>query len=181
MNDNNRGTFGRVADPDAPWGRDTDGTPFTKAEYDHRFTNAKTDPETGRHYDNYPPNDGAVPGTRRDYHDLRSFVREYGGALDRIGEEDGKYLGLMKDGIPASFEQRSLPVNSLEKPYFSYRLADAWPPGTKGWTVEISDVARAFGRDGGAQQILIRDKEGNEVPVEELLKRGILVHGGGSK
>ncbi|MFE4467351.1 glycohydrolase toxin TNT-related protein [Leifsonia sp. NPDC056824] len=178
VTDVNRATFDLVADPGAPWGRSPEGIPYSKQEYDVRFTEAETDAVTGHHWDRYPPNDGAVSGTRRDYHDLAAYVRHHGNAVDRIGEDTGEYLGVMRGRKPDSFEQRSLPVNSLELPYSSYHLADDWPPGTKGWTIEHSEIAEGFGRPGGGYQILVRDEQGKTVKVEELLREGVLVHGG---
>jgi len=51
------------------------------------------------------------------YDDAQAFIRDYGPYLDQIGEADGKYFELRPDGIPATFEQRSLPVTSLDQPY----------------------------------------------------------------
>ncbi|MFF9564970.1 glycohydrolase toxin TNT-related protein [Leifsonia sp. NPDC014704] len=181
INDVSRSSFDLVSDPAAPWGRAPNDTPYTKAEYEERFTEAKTDPITGDHWDRYPPNDGAVPGTRRDYRDLAAYIRDWGSALDRIGKDNGNFLGVMRDGQPASFEQRSLPVNSLEQRYHSYRLAEEWPPGTENWSIEHSKIARAFGRPGGGHQVLVRDQEGNKVTVKKLLDRGVLMPGGLSK
>ncbi|WP_082518733.1 TNT domain-containing protein [Leifsonia sp. Leaf336] len=101
--------------------------------------------------------------------------------MDRIGEDSGEYLGVMKGGRPASFEERSLPVNSLEKPYNSYRLADDWPPGTKGWTIEYAEIDRAFGRPGGGYQMVVRDRMGETENVRDLLDRGVLVPGGAAE
>ncbi|MGH1522555.1 glycohydrolase toxin TNT-related protein [Leifsonia sp. L25] len=182
VTDINRGTFELVSDPGAPWGRSRPGgVPYSKAEYDGRFTDAQTDPVTGHHWDRYPPNDGAVPGTRRDYHDLAAYVRDHGIAVDRIGEPTGEYLGVMRNGKPASFEQRSLPVNSLEQPYYTYRVADEWPPGTEGWSIEYSEIDRGFGRRGGGSQLFIRDQRGKPVKVEKLLESGVLVQEGATR
>ena len=167
----NRETMDLVSDPDAPWGRAPDGAPFTKAEYDERYT--QPGPK-GAAYHAYPPNDGAVRGKGGRYWTMRDFIRDHGAQLDRIGDPDGKYLGVLKDGVPASFEARSLPVGSLEKSYFSYRVAPEWPPGTEGWTIEVTEIAPAFGREGGASQLLVRNDLGKVVTVEMLLERGVL-------
>ncbi|WP_431219075.1 glycohydrolase toxin TNT-related protein [Leifsonia xyli] len=135
----------------------------------------------GNHFDRYPPNDGAVRGSRREYRELTTFVRDNGNAVDRIGDETGTHLAVMRDGKPSSFEDRSLPVSSLEKPYYSYRFVHTWPPGTEKWTIEISDIDRAFGRDGGAQQVHIKDHRRREVRIAKLLDRGVIVPAGDAR
>ncbi|MFE4952219.1 TNT domain-containing protein [Leifsonia sp. NPDC056665] len=122
-----------------------------------------------------------MPGTRRDHHNLGDFVREHANTVDRSGDEYGTYLGVRVDGKPAAFEQRSLPVNSLELPYIAYRLADEWPPGTKDWTIEHAEIAAAFGRPGGGHQLLIHDQKGKVVKIETLLRKGVLVLNGVAK
>ncbi|MET4137555.1 glycohydrolase toxin TNT-related protein [Pseudarthrobacter sp. PvP090] len=124
-------------------------------------------------FDVYPPNDGAVRGSRLEFKNLGEF-RAHGAVLDRVGGEDGSHLYLLIDGKPASFEARSLPVNALELPYSKYHVAEDWPVGAEGWTVEGSVVGPGFGRDGGASQVLFRDAGGTVLTVEELLKAGVL-------
>lgn len=124
-------------------------------------------------FDVYPPNDGAVRGSRLEFKSLREF-RLHGAVLDRVGGEDGSYLYLLIDGMPASFEARSLPVNALGLPYAKYHVSEDWPPGADGWTVEGSVVGPGFGRTGGASQVLFRDASGTVLTVEELLKAGVL-------
>ncbi len=154
-----------VNDPEAPFGRGDDKKPLTKEQYDERFVESNG-------YDHYPPNDGAVRGTRVEYSSLDAFMRDYGGQFDRIGPPGGKYLGLKVDGVAASFEARSLPIGSLEKDYFNYVLNRA--PLPTGWRIEISEIASAFGREGGGYQVRFFDETRAEVPVRVLLKRGIL-------
>ena len=168
----NRETMELVADPDAPWGRATDDTPFTKAEYDARYTQPAKNGDPFWHV--YPPNDGALPGTWMKYQSVGAYIRDHGAEMDRIGGTSGEFLGVMKDGLSASFEARSLPVKTLAEQYFKYRLEDHWPPGTEGWSLEVSKVAPAFGRDGGASQLLIRDADGLTVNVETMLEMGLL-------
>ncbi|MFE5838843.1 glycohydrolase toxin TNT-related protein [Arthrobacter sp. NPDC056493] len=171
ITDVNRETMELVSDPQAPWGRAPEGTPFSKAEYDERYTKPGRE---GAVWSEYPPNAGRVQGTGWDYMSLKAFVRDYGGQVDRIGDSDGSYLGLIEDGVPASFEDRSLPVASLEKAYSTYRLVEDWPPGAEGWTIEVSKIAPAFGREGGAMQLQIMDNLGKPVPVDSLLDEGVL-------
>jgi hypothetical protein len=125
-------------------------------------------------FDVYPPNDGALPGSRLEFKTLSEFRRLHGGVVDRIGGEDGSHLYLPLDGNPASFEARSLPVNALELPYSQYHVAEDWPAGAEGWTVEASVVGPGFGRIGGASQVLFRDAGDTVLTVEELLKAGVL-------
>lgn len=68
----------------------------------------------------------------------------------------------MSDGQAISFEARSLPISSLELPYHSYTLTGRLPDG---WTIEVSEVASAFGRDGGGLQVVILDDLGDAVPI----------------
>jgi hypothetical protein len=165
-NGHNSETLGLVRDHEAPYGRHPNGNPLTKNEYDVRYTHDHVD-EQGEHktYDNYPPNDGAVKGSRADYHDVRAYIRDYGSNLDRIGPENGKYLGVMPGGEPASFEQRSLPIRSLNEEYRRYEFTGNMP---EGWKVQISQIAPGFAREGGGMQVLVLDEKSKPVSVERL-------------
>lgn len=153
-----------LEDPSAPFGADG-GTPLTQAEYDRRYVHP------GTNWDNYPPNDGAVRGTRVEYVDGAAFVRDYGSHVDRVGEPGGKYLGLQPDGVAATFEERGLPVGSLGYKLYDYELTGLLP---RGWKIEISEIAPAFGQRGGGFQLLIRDEGGVIMTVDDLLDRGVL-------
>ncbi|MEW5810633.1 MAG: glycohydrolase toxin TNT-related protein [Actinomycetota bacterium] len=166
-NDVNQRTFDLVEHPEEPYGHDEHGNALTKEQYDERY-NEITD--EGKHELNYPPNDGAVPGTRVMYESGEAFMRDYGPHLDRIGGPRGAYLGVMPEGIAPSFESRALPVASLNLPYNSYSIS-ALPSG---WSIEVSQIAPAFGRDGGALQVLIYDSAGEKVSVERLVDSDIL-------
>ncbi|WP_166784058.1 TNT domain-containing protein [Cryobacterium suzukii] len=166
-----------MSDPDTPYGRHADGVPMTKAEYDERYVQAD------RNRDRYPSFDGVVPGTRVTYTDASKFIEEYGSHFDRVGKTNGAYLGLVEDGRPATFEARGLPISSLRKPYSSYSFTpDAQAKlSADGIRVEISRVAPAFGREGGALQVRFlkapEDKTRSdfvEVKVELMLERGYL-------
>jgi hypothetical protein len=93
-----------INDPDAPFGRDPQGNAYTQGQYEERFN--KVSPNGG-HWYNFPGNDGAVPGTRRAYTDPEQFLKDYGPQLDRVGDNDGKYLAVMAQGHPAPWEQRA--------------------------------------------------------------------------
>ncbi|WP_394552986.1 glycohydrolase toxin TNT-related protein [Agromyces sp. MMS24-JH15] len=156
-----------VRDPAHPWGHDAaTGTPLDKAGYDARYV------EAARNWDVYPPNEGAVAGTRVHFTNLRAFIDAYGRTLDRVGPEGGDYLGLRIDGRPASFEDRGLPIGSLAKEYHQYKFTDHLPAG---WRIEISEIAPAFGRDAGGLQLLVTDEFGDRVSVEMLLEEEVIV------
>jgi hypothetical protein len=163
-----------ISDPSAPWGRDGEGIALIKEQYESLF-NVKG--PNGELWQNYPLNDGAVPGTKVSYHSMDPFIRDYGVPadgvvpVDRLGKIDGDYLGVMSDGVPAPFEDRSLPIYNLTQPYREYVLTGSLP---EGWTIEVSEVAPAFARDGGGIQILVRDADGTSVTVSGMREAGIL-------
>lgn len=156
-----------IIDPEAPFGRDPQGRAYTEQEYVQRFN--KLSP-TGDRWMNFPGNDGAVPGTKIAFTDADQLAKFYGRQFDRIGNVDGKYLAIMVDGVPASWEARALHVNSLREPYNAYEF-DHLPTG---WHVEVSEVAPGVGQPGGSIQVRIFDSEGRALNVEELLDIGVL-------
>lgn len=163
-----------IDDPDAPWGRNSDGVPLTKSEYESLFN--KVGPE-GQEWQNYPSNAGAAPGTRVLYDSMEAFRRDFGAQgdglahVDRLRKIDGEYLGLMPDGVPATFEQRLLPIYNLTQPYHQYLLSGELPTG---WRVEVSEVAPAFAREGGGIQVLVLDTLDRPVTVSTLKEIGLL-------
>lgn len=160
-----RSGFDYLQDPSAPYGHHPDGTPLTAAEYDARYVTAQ------HNWDNYPPNVGAVRGTRVAYSNIEAFIRDYGSLLDRIGQPNGKYLGLRPDGIPASFESRGLPVSSLKEQVYKYQFSGFLP---EGWRIEISEIAPAFGHKGGGVQLLVKDDHGVIQRVHQLEDAGVI-------
>jgi hypothetical protein len=126
--------------------------------------------DKAEHWFNFPLNDGAVPGTRVAYTDAEKFLRDYGSQLDRVGKTNGKYLAVMEDGQPASWEQRALHVSSLHDPYNAYEFG-ALP---EGWTIEVSEVAPGVGQPGGSIQVRVFDDEGDVRIVDELIRKGVL-------
>ncbi|QYL18356.1 glycohydrolase toxin TNT-related protein [Mycolicibacterium pallens] len=157
-----------ITDHDAPYGRDARGVPMSKEDYEARYN--EIGPE-GREFQNYPPNDGAVPHSKVVYDSIDAYIRDYGREVDRIGLESGKYLAVMRDGIAESFESRGLPISTLLDPYFSYSLTGRMP---EGWHIEVSEVAPAFGREGGSLQVRIFDQANVEVRVERLKRMGVI-------
>lgn len=156
-----------MEDPNAPFGGDPQGQPYTQERYQERFNSVGP---WGQQYSNFPPNNGAVPGTRIAYTNLEKFLSDYGPQLDRIGGDQGKYLAIMEHGRPASWEQRALHVTSLRDPYHAYTID--WLP--EGWFIEVSEVAPGCGQPGGSIQVRIFDHQNEMRKVEELIRRGVL-------
>jgi hypothetical protein len=156
-----------MKDPEAPFGRDPNGHPYTQQEYVERFNRLGPN---GEHWYNFPGNDGAVPHTKVAFSDLDQFKKYFGDQVDRIGEDDGAYLAVMKDGVPASWEERAMHVGSLGDPRNAYSF-DRLPDG---WRIEVSEVAPGLGQPGGAAQVRILDHEGKAWTVEKLKERGVL-------
>jgi len=157
-----------MKDPRAPYGRDPDGLPYNRGEYEERFN--KEGPG-GQHWYNFASNDGALEGTKVGFNDLDQYKNFYGNQLDRIGDENGRYLGVMEDGQHAPWENRAMHVDSLGKPLRSYTI-ESLP---RGWQVEVSEIEPAVGQPGGAMQVRILDHDGVAQDVETLLERGILL------
>lgn len=129
------------------------------------------------HFDHYPPNDGAVRDGKILYDSPEAFMRDYGYGpdhavgFDRLGDENGKYLGVKVDDQPSSFESRGLPISSLTKPYFEYMFTGKLPAG---WHIEISEAAPAFGREGGAYQVRVFDERNIELRISELKEAKVI-------
>lgn len=158
-------------DKAAPYGRDSDGNAYTQAQYEERFDLLTSD---GKQYINFPGNDGAVLGTKALYTSRERFIEHYGPMLDRIGNDSGKYLGLMEHGEPAIWEQRAMHVDSLREPFSVFALQEL----PAGWKIEVSAIAPGCGHPGGGIQVRIIDASGQVKPVKELVKLGILDDGG---
>ncbi|MGD1171308.1 glycohydrolase toxin TNT-related protein [Mycobacterium seoulense] len=151
-----------IKDPEALFGRDPEGQPYSQLEYDERFNKLG---QKGQHWYNFPGNSGAVPLTRVAYSSLKSFVRDYGALVDRIGDNEGAYLAVMEDGHAASWEERALHVNSLRDPYNAYTLSQL----PEKWTIEVSEAAPGLGQPGGSLQVRVFDAQGEARTVEELI------------
>jgi hypothetical protein len=168
ITDVNRDTWRLFEHPDELYGHDAQGHPLTKEQYDERYREVQ---DNGDVWDKYPPNAGAVPYTRVRFDSMEAVVEHFGSNVDRVGAPHGEYLGIMEDGVPAPFEARGLPISSLEKPYFQYELTGTLP---EGWSVEVSEIAPAFGRDGGGMQLVVFNSAGRPVSVENLIKGKVL-------
>jgi hypothetical protein len=149
-----------VLDPQAPFGRDSAGHPYSREEFEARYVQENGDWR-------YPDNDGAVAGHRLKFSDVGEFQRHYGNVLDRFGDDGGKYFS--PDGTP--FEERALPPDSLGKPYLRMRLTGELPAG---WRIEVAEVAPAFGRDGGGLQIRVLDANDQAMRMYQLEEQGIV-------
>ncbi|CQD17113.1 putative alanine and proline rich protein [Mycobacterium europaeum] len=156
-----------IRDPEAPFGRDPQGHPYAEEEYAERFNDVG--PE-GQNWSKFPLNAGAVPGTRVAYTNAASFLRDYGSFVDRVGKTNGKYLAVMEDGQPASWEQRALHVSSLRDPYHSYTFGEL----PEDWTIEVSEVGPGVGQEGGSIQVRVLDGDGKVQIIDKLIERGVL-------
>lgn len=156
-----------IRDPEAPFGRDPEGLPYTEEQYAERFNKVG---DNGEAWFNFPLNDGALPGTRVAYENAESYLRDCGPLLDRIGKTDGKYLAVMDDGQPASWEERALHVSSLRDTYNAYSFGEL----PDGWTIEVSEVGPGVGQPGGSIQVRVFDDEGAVRRVADLIRKGVL-------
>ena len=156
-----------MKDTDAHFGRDPEGQPYTQHQYEERFN--KLGPE-GQHWYHFASPDGALAGSKVGFNSLERFQEFYGQSLDRIGDENGSYLAVMEEGKSASWEARSLHVDSLSKPLHLYTMTQL----PEGWMIEVSKIEPALGQPGGALQVRMIDEEGTVIPVEQLRREGIL-------
>ena len=149
-----------VTDPQAPFGRDAAGNPYSREDWEARYV---SETNTLR----YPGNEGAVVGRRLDFSSAEEFQAHYGDVLDRMGDERGGYLSLPG----TSFEERALPPGNLRQPYLTMRLTGELPPNT---VIEVSEVAPAFGQPGGGMQIRILDSNNQAMSIAALRREGII-------
>lgn len=144
-----------IEDPQAPYGRGEDGQPYSREEWESRYTDANGRPI-------YPGNDGGKVDTFVEFNTMADFKAHYGETLDRFGSDEGKFLSFPE----MSFESRSLPPSNLSDTYSTFQLSDELP---KGAHIEVSEIAPAFGRDGGGLQVRILDADGAPLSVEDLM------------
>ena len=166
----NRKIRGLMQSPDKPHGGRADGELLTLDEYEERYVKPNGKDRYATHIDG-SPSDGSVPGATISYHDPDAFVRDYGPNLDRIGDDSGGYLALQPDGVPASFEARSLPISTLDKPYTQYAFTGHLPDG---WKISIGKTAPDFGQPGGSMQVRIISTSGQTQTIGELAHEGVL-------
>ncbi|WP_456789717.1 TNT domain-containing protein [Cellulomonas sp. P5_C5] len=124
-----------------PWGTDpVIGRPFSQPEWEQRFVE-------GSGWPRWPPNRGAVPGSRIEFTDPDRFIETYGDQFDRVGPDSGDFLGVPPG---ATFGERALPPGHMKLPVHDYSFSGHLPPGV---TIEVSEIAPAFGRPGGGIQV----------------------------
>lgn len=149
-----------------------DGSSYTyeewNAENGHFDVNEKGEKEWVEHW---PPNDG-YDGEPKVCSSVAEYVEKFGKDVDRIGHPGGSYLGAIEDGVPASFEERSLRPTSVNDYYYQYEFAEA--PLPEGWTIRSGKAAAWNQQPGGATQLQVMKDNGEPASVEELLANGIL-------
>lgn len=149
-----------------------DGSSYTyeewNAENGHFDVNEKGEKEWVEHW---PPNDG-YDGEPKVYSSVAEYVEDFGKDVDRIGHPGGSYLGAIEDGVPASFEERSLRPTSVNDYYYQYEFAEA--PLPEGWTIRSGKAAAWNQQPGGATQLQVMKDDGEPASVQELLANGIL-------
>ena len=121
--------------------------------------------------DHWPPNDG-YEGEPIVYSSVAEYVEDFGKDVDRIGHPDGSYLGAIEDGVPASFEERSLRPTSVNDYYYQYEFTE--DPLPEGWTIRSGKAAAWNQQPGGATQLQVMKNDGKPASVQELLANGIL-------
>lgn len=146
-----------------PWGTNpANGQPFTQDEFFERYV--KSDGGI-----RWPPNDGAVAGSKHQFTSVSDYQAAYGSDLDRIGYPGGEYLGF-PPGTP--YPDRALFPSSLGKPLYEYHLTGNELPA--GYRIEVSEIAPAFGQPGGGRQMVVLGPDGEAVPVAKLVADDIL-------
>ncbi|WP_371176628.1 glycohydrolase toxin TNT-related protein [Buchananella felis] len=146
--------------------------PTSKAPYGRRWGRKIKSPEEWAciHAPNgkeiYGP--AAIEGTERTL-SMSDYVKEYGDAIDRVGDDTGLWFSPVKDGKVYSFESRALREGSKDLEYNQLTLPNEIP----GLEVKISQVAPNLGHHGGAIQaqfILNHEK----ISMSELLEMGAI-------
>ena len=149
-----------------------DGSSYTyeewKAENGHFEVNEEGEEEW---VDHWPPNDG-YDGEPKVYSSVAEYVNDFGTDVDRIGHPGGSYLGVIEDGVPASFEERSLRPTSVNDYYYQYEFTE--DPLPEGWTIKSGKAAAWNQQPGGATQLQVMKSNGEPASVQDLLANGIL-------
>ena len=150
-----------------------DGTSYTYEEWRAEHGHIEISPRTGKEewVIDWPPNDGYA-GEPTVYSSVEEYIRDFGGDVDRIGHPDGNFLGVIEDGHPASFEERSLRPDSVNDHYYQYEFTE--DPLPEGWTIKSGKAAPWGQQPGGATQLQVIKDDGKAASITDLLKEGIL-------
>lgn len=149
-----------------------DGSSYTYEEWNAENGHFEVNQEGKREWvDHWPPNDG-YDGEPKVYSSVAEYVEKFGKDVDRIGHPGGSYLGAIEDGVPASFEERSLRPTSVNDYYYQYEFTG--DPLPEGWTIKSGKAAAWNQQPGGATQLQVMKDNGEPASVEELLANGIL-------
>ena len=149
-----------------------DGSSYTYEEWNAENEHFKVNEEGEKEWvDHWPPNDG-YDGEPKVYSSVAEYVEDFGKDVDRIGHPGGSYLGAIEDGVPASFEERSLRPTSVNDYYYQYEFTEA--PLPEGWTIKSGKAAAWNQQPGGATQLQVMKNDGKPASVQELLANGIL-------
>lgn len=164
-----------VDDPTKVLGVHEDGSPYTYEEWfdEHKYWGYNDDAKQWEWMVKWPENDGYDEEGRVFYSSVKEYVDDHGRHLDRIGHPGGKYLGVVENGRPASFEERSLEPHSLHDRYYRYQFRwNAKLPD--GWKIETGHAAAWGEQPGGARQLRIIKDDGRPASVQEMLDHKII-------
>ncbi|WP_084038773.1 glycohydrolase toxin TNT-related protein [Demequina sp. NBRC 110053] len=154
-------------------GSSPDGTPNDLRGFQEHFMRHDSD---GKPTDlDWPPHDGAVPGTTR-----RATVAVYqevfgSDVFTRAGSEFGSFGAPISHGQYYTHAQSSLAPRTLFDDFHHYRFtADADAKlSDSGITMVVEQVAPALGRPGGGMQMRWVSPEGENVSILHLKAKGI--------
>ena len=149
-------------------GENPDGSSRTYDEWNQLNAHLESRNGGDEYVPNWPEDDGYAkePASKR-YTSLSEYVKEHGADVERIGHPDGKFMGAIENGNVASFEEGSLPPDSVNEYYYQYEFAVEELP--ENWTIRAGKAAPWAGQPGGATQLQVFDENNRAVPVSELL------------
>ena len=150
-------------------GTHPDGTSLTHDEWMQR--NSTIDPVTGEQHVKWPDN-GGYDGKPVEYTSTESYMKDFGGDVDRIGHPSGSYLGAIENGKPAPCETRSLQPGAAHDAYYQYTMTGKELPD--GWKITTGRAAPWDQQPGGARQLQFIRDDGKPASISDLLDRGIL-------
>ena len=145
------------------FGRDPDtGLPLTRDEFESRY---RTLDANGEPDWDWPPNEGRLPGSE-EFVNPSDVPR-----MDRIGGDAGSYF--TDNDVPMS--ERGLPPDRLNFERHQWDIDRDHPSLQDGSVrIERSEVAPAFGQDGGGVQYRFLDENGDALSQRDLVERGII-------